>query len=187
MRDLLVDAYRREHPTTSSLDAEGGTTMTADAKDHTRATRDDITRNHDRATGRPDPAATMPIRSGGCRHRAGRPHPGRVRRHRLALPGRCRPRSSGPSRDVGVFRLLAPADVGGAEVDPVTFLKVVEAAAHADGSVGWCAMIGGCYAIFGGMLPHRGRTPHLRRPRQPSPRAPSARAAPPSRWRAVSG
>jgi alkylation response protein AidB-like acyl-CoA dehydrogenase len=59
-------------------------------------------------------------------------------------------------QDAGVFRLLAPRELGGAEVDPITFLKVVEAAAYADGSVGWCAMIGGCYATFGGMLPAEG-------------------------------
>jgi alkylation response protein AidB-like acyl-CoA dehydrogenase len=59
-------------------------------------------------------------------------------------------------QDVGVFRLLAPREIGGAEVDPVTFLKVVEAASYADGSVGWCVMIGGCYATFGGMLPAEG-------------------------------
>jgi alkylation response protein AidB-like acyl-CoA dehydrogenase len=56
-------------------------------------------------------------------------------------------------RDAGVFRLLAPEEIGGSEVDPVTFLDVVEAASYADGSVGWCVMIGGCYATFGGMLP----------------------------------
>lgn len=59
-------------------------------------------------------------------------------------------------QDAGVFRLLAPAEIGGSEIDPVTFLNVVEAAAHADGSVGWCVMIGGCYATFGGMLPLEG-------------------------------
>jgi alkylation response protein AidB-like acyl-CoA dehydrogenase len=59
-------------------------------------------------------------------------------------------------QDAGVFHLLAPREIGGAEIDPVTFLKVVEAAAFADGSVGWCVMIGGCYATFGGMLPAEG-------------------------------
>jgi alkylation response protein AidB-like acyl-CoA dehydrogenase len=59
-------------------------------------------------------------------------------------------------RDAGVFRLLAPAEIGGGEVDPVTFLDVVEAASHADGSVGWCVMIGGCYSTFGGLLPVEG-------------------------------
>jgi alkylation response protein AidB-like acyl-CoA dehydrogenase len=52
--------------------------------------------------------------------------------------------------------LLSPREIGGAEVDPVTFLKLVEAASYADGSVGWCVMIGGCYATFGGMLPAEG-------------------------------
>jgi alkylation response protein AidB-like acyl-CoA dehydrogenase len=59
-------------------------------------------------------------------------------------------------QDAGVFRLMAPVEIGGAETDPVTFLNVVEAASHADGSVGWCVMIGGCYATFGGMLPLEG-------------------------------
>jgi alkylation response protein AidB-like acyl-CoA dehydrogenase len=52
-----------------------------------------------------------------------------------------------------VFQLLAPQSIGGHEVDPLTFLDVVEQAAYADGSVGWCTMIGGCYATFGGMMP----------------------------------
>src|SRR5688572_5822901 len=55
-----------------------------------------------------------------------------------------------------VFRLMAPVEIGGHEVDPVTFLNVVEAASHADGSVGWCVLIGGCYATFGGLLPDKG-------------------------------
>jgi indole-3-acetate monooxygenase len=55
--------------------------------------------------------------------------------------------------DVGVFRLLAPRSIGGAELDPVTFFDIVEEASYADGSVGWLVMIGGCYATFGGMLP----------------------------------
>lgn len=59
-------------------------------------------------------------------------------------------------QQAGVFRLLAPRELGGAEVDPVTFLEVVEAASYADGSVGWCVMIGGCYATFAGMLPAQG-------------------------------
>jgi len=56
-------------------------------------------------------------------------------------------------RELGVFRLLAPAELGGAESDPVTFLRVVEQTSYADGSVGWCVMIGGCYGAFAGMLP----------------------------------
>jgi alkylation response protein AidB-like acyl-CoA dehydrogenase len=59
-------------------------------------------------------------------------------------------------RDAGVFRLLAPRVLGGVETDPLTFLRVVEEVSHADGSAGWCTMIGGCYASFGGMLPAEG-------------------------------
>jgi alkylation response protein AidB-like acyl-CoA dehydrogenase len=59
-------------------------------------------------------------------------------------------------QEAEVFRLMAPVELGGREVDPVTFLDVVEATSHADGSVGWCVLIGGCYATFGGMLPLEG-------------------------------
>jgi alkylation response protein AidB-like acyl-CoA dehydrogenase len=59
-------------------------------------------------------------------------------------------------RDARVFHLLAPRAVGGAEADPLTFLRVVEEVSYADGSAGWCTMIGGCYAIFAGMLPAEG-------------------------------
>jgi hypothetical protein len=59
-------------------------------------------------------------------------------------------------RDAGVFRMLAPRATGGAETDPLSFLRVVEEVSYADGSVGWCTMIGGSYATFGGMLPPQG-------------------------------
>ena len=59
-------------------------------------------------------------------------------------------------RSAGVFQMLSPRDIGGAEYHPSTFFDVVEAAAYADGSVGWVVMIGGCYATFGGLLPPEG-------------------------------
>jgi alkylation response protein AidB-like acyl-CoA dehydrogenase len=59
-------------------------------------------------------------------------------------------------RDCGVFRLLAPRELGGAEIEPLTFLQVVEETAYADGSIGWCTMIGGCYSTFAGLLPPEG-------------------------------
>ena len=59
-------------------------------------------------------------------------------------------------RDARVFHLLAPRAVGGAETEPLTFLRVVEQVSFADGSAGWCTMIGGSYGIFGGMLPPEG-------------------------------
>ena len=59
-------------------------------------------------------------------------------------------------RDAGVFRMLAPRDMGGFETDPHNFLRVVEEVSYADGSAGWCTMIAGCYATFSGMLPRQG-------------------------------
>ena len=59
-------------------------------------------------------------------------------------------------RNAGVFQLLVPRAVGGAETDPLTFLRVVEQVSYADGSAGWCTMIGGAYGIFGGMLSPEG-------------------------------
>lgn len=56
-------------------------------------------------------------------------------------------------RELGVFRLLAPAEIGGAELDPLTFWRLVEATSHAEGSVGWCVGLGGGYSAFAGMLP----------------------------------
>jgi alkylation response protein AidB-like acyl-CoA dehydrogenase len=42
----------------------------------------------------------------------------------------------------GVFKLLVPRAYGGAQERPATLLAVIEQIARADGSAGWCAMIG---------------------------------------------
>ncbi|GAC1549726.1 MAG: acyl-CoA dehydrogenase family protein [Polyangiales bacterium] len=42
----------------------------------------------------------------------------------------------------GVFKLLVPRAYGGAEASASTLVAVIEAIATADGSAGWCAMIG---------------------------------------------
>ena len=68
-------------------------------------------------------------------------------------PAGCRSPSSAPSRRRRSSGSWRPTEIGGREVDPLTFLNVVESASYADGSAGWCVMIGGCYATFGGMLP----------------------------------
>ena len=45
-------------------------------------------------------------------------------------------------KDIGVFGMAMPRVWGGPELDPLTQFRVIEALAMADGSVGWCAMIG---------------------------------------------
>lgn len=42
----------------------------------------------------------------------------------------------------GAFKLLVPKVFGGAEAHPATFVAVLDQIARADGSAGWCAMIG---------------------------------------------
>ncbi|HEV7861782.1 MAG TPA: acyl-CoA dehydrogenase family protein [Acidimicrobiia bacterium] len=61
------------------------------------------------------------------------------------------PRTAKALRAAGVFRLAMPAAWGGPEIDIVTQTEVVEALSRADGSAGWCAMIGsdgGFYSAF---------------------------------------
>jgi alkylation response protein AidB-like acyl-CoA dehydrogenase len=44
--------------------------------------------------------------------------------------------------DAGAFKLLVPKDLGGADAHPRTVVAVIEEIARADGSAGWCTMIG---------------------------------------------
>ncbi len=52
--------------------------------------------------------------------------------------------------DAGLFRLLLPAALGGPELSPLDFMRVVEAAAALDGSVGWLVGNGGGMSRVGG-------------------------------------
>ncbi len=45
-------------------------------------------------------------------------------------------------KEAGIFGMVMPRAWGGPELDPMTQFRVIEALAMADGSVGWCAMIG---------------------------------------------
>src|SRR4051812_17683077 len=40
--------------------------------------------------------------------------------------------------DAGLFRMLVPASLGGGEAHPLTFARVLEEIAQADGSTAWC-------------------------------------------------
>jgi indole-3-acetate monooxygenase len=44
-------------------------------------------------------------------------------------------------KDAGIFGMAMPRAWGGPELDPLTQVRVIEALAMVDGSVGWCAMI----------------------------------------------
>ena len=52
----------------------------------------------------------------------------------------------------GVFKLCVPRSLGGLETDVETLLVVLETLAAADGSTGWCAMIGATTGLVAGYL-----------------------------------
>jgi len=52
----------------------------------------------------------------------------------------------------GLFRMWVPAALGGGELDPLSFLTVIEELARLDGSVGWCAVIPAGYGRLSGAL-----------------------------------
>ena len=61
--------------------------------------------------------------------------------------------------DAGLFRLLIPHDLGGAQLDLPTFVTVIEALGQADGSVAWCVAQGsGCSLTSAYLPPEAART-----------------------------
>jgi alkylation response protein AidB-like acyl-CoA dehydrogenase len=58
--------------------------------------------------------------------------------------------------DAGAFRMLVPRSLGGDELDPMSVCEVIEELSIHDGAVGWCATIGACNGLFGGLLPRDG-------------------------------
>ncbi len=55
--------------------------------------------------------------------------------------------------EAGLFGLLVPKSLGGAEVSPGTFIRVLETLARADASVAWCVMIGATTGLTAAYLP----------------------------------
>jgi len=55
--------------------------------------------------------------------------------------------------DAGFFRLLLPRSLGGAEIDPLTFARVVKTVAMADGSTAWCLCQNTVCSIVAAWLP----------------------------------
>jgi alkylation response protein AidB-like acyl-CoA dehydrogenase len=54
--------------------------------------------------------------------------------------------------DAGIFRMYTPRALGGSEVDPPTFFRVVEALARIDGSTSWCVFIAGANPLMGAFI-----------------------------------
>ncbi len=59
--------------------------------------------------------------------------------------------------DAGFFRMLAPAAVGGLEMEPLAAAEAVEALARVDGSTGWAAMVGAQWQWYVALLPLQGQ------------------------------
>ncbi len=55
-------------------------------------------------------------------------------------------------KKAGAFRMTMPRDWGGAEIDPLSQLRIVETLSAADASVGWCVMIGCDSGYLSGFL-----------------------------------
>ncbi len=53
-----------------------------------------------------------------------------------------------------LFRLLLPRSVGGLEIDPITFMQVIETIARGDASTAWCLSQGGGCAMAAAYLDH---------------------------------
>ena len=54
--------------------------------------------------------------------------------------------------EAGVFRMYIPQSLGGLEVPPQTYYRVIEEVSRIDGSTGWCVFIGAGSASFGAFL-----------------------------------
>src|ERR671933_1849359 len=55
-------------------------------------------------------------------------------------------------QDAGLYGLLVPRELGGLQVDPLTFYRVVEALARVDGSTAWCLFINGAASFCAAFL-----------------------------------
>jgi indole-3-acetate monooxygenase len=54
--------------------------------------------------------------------------------------------------EAGLFHMLVPREIGGAEADPLTQMEVIEVLSAADASTGWCAAIGSGTAFATGFI-----------------------------------
>ena len=66
----------------------------------------------------------------------------RTRRQEIEQARRMPPDLAAALRETGVFTLSVPRAIGGHEATPVELMKTIETVAAADGSAGWCTMVG---------------------------------------------
>jgi alkylation response protein AidB-like acyl-CoA dehydrogenase len=59
-------------------------------------------------------------------------------------------------RASGIFRMTVPRSIGGEEASPLEVMRMIETVAAADGSAGWCAMIGAGNNVVSGYINERG-------------------------------
>jgi alkylation response protein AidB-like acyl-CoA dehydrogenase len=57
------------------------------------------------------------------------------------------------AKGAGVYTMFLPAGLGGLEVEPATFVEVVEELSRADASAGWCTVIGNATSFFAWLDP----------------------------------
>ncbi|MCO1656445.1 hypothetical protein [Pseudonocardia humida] len=103
----------------------------------------------------PDPAARDPVRDVRAAVEAALP----LLRDRAPAAGGGRRLSEEVVRVLrrtGLYRLLLPTALGGAQAPVVAVMDVLERIATVDGSTAWCAMIGAGSNAFAGYLPESG-------------------------------
>lgn len=54
--------------------------------------------------------------------------------------------------DAGLFRMLVPRALGGAEAAPSTMIRVIETISRADAAAGWCVMVGATTGLMSAYL-----------------------------------
>jgi alkylation response protein AidB-like acyl-CoA dehydrogenase len=71
-------------------------------------------------------------------------------------------------RKTGVFTLTVPRAIGGLEADPLEIMRAIEMVATADGSAGWCTMIGTANNMSAGYMSEAGAREVYADPSTPS-------------------
>jgi alkylation response protein AidB-like acyl-CoA dehydrogenase len=63
-------------------------------------------------------------------------------------------------QNASLYHMLVPRELGGLQVDPLTFYQVIEALARLDGSTGWCMFINGGAPISAAFVHSARAWPH---------------------------